>query len=41
MSNNAVVESKGAVEAPEAPVPISPDALIEQLRVRGSIQLLP
>ena len=33
MSNNAVVESKGAVAAPTEPVPISPDALIEQLRV--------
>lgn len=33
MSNNAVVNGKGAVVAPTDPVPISPDALITQLRV--------
>ncbi len=33
MSNNAVVVGKGAVVAPTDPVPISPDALIAQLRV--------
>jgi len=33
MSNNAVVNGKGAVVAPTDPVPISPDALIAQLRM--------
>jgi len=33
MSNNAVVNGKRAVVAPTAPVPISPDDLISQLRV--------
>jgi hypothetical protein len=33
MSNNAMGVGKGAVAAPTAPVPISPDDLISQLRV--------
>ena len=33
MSNNSVSSGKGAMVAPTDPVPISPDALIAQLRV--------